>query len=102
MLDELMDRVAGRFSRVEPRRRARAFVLGLLAGLSRKNCRTIAGHAGDAAPGGMQHFLARARWDADAIRDDLRGYVIEHLGDPRAVLVVDLCRPRNYAEACAA
>jgi SRSO17 transposase len=89
MLDELMDRVAGRFSRVEPRRRARAFVLGLLAGLSRKNCRTIAGHAGDAAPGGMQHFLARARWDADAIRDDLRGYVIEHLGDPRAVLVVD-------------
>ena len=40
-------------------------------------------------PGGMQHVLARARWDADAIRDDLRGYVIEHLGDPRAVLVVD-------------
>jgi SRSO17 transposase len=89
MLDELMDRVAGRFSRVEPRRRARAFVLGLLADLPRKNCWIIAEHAGDAAPGGMQHFLARARWDADAVRDDVRGYVIEHLGDPGAVLVVD-------------
>jgi SRSO17 transposase len=84
-----MDRVAGRFGRVEPRRRARAFVLGLLADLPRKNCWTIAEHAGDPAPGGMQHFLARARWDADAVRDDLRGYVIEHLGDPRGVLVVD-------------
>jgi SRSO17 transposase len=87
--DELMDRVAGRFPRVEPRRRARAFVLGLLAGLPRKNCWTIAEHAGDASPGGMQHFLARARWDADAVRDDLRGYVTSYLGDPQAVLVVD-------------
>jgi SRSO17 transposase len=84
-----MDRVAGRFSRVEPRRRARAFVLGLLADLPRKNCWTIAEYAGDASPGGMQHFLARSRWDADAVRDDLRSYVTEHLGDPRAVLVVD-------------
>ena len=37
----------------------------------------------------MQHLLAAARWDADAVRDDLRGYVIEHLGSPDAVLVVD-------------
>jgi SRSO17 transposase len=57
---------------VEPRRRARVFIMGLLAELPRKNCWTIAEHAGDAAPGGMQHFLARARWDADAVRDDLR------------------------------
>jgi len=84
-----MDRVAGCFPRVEPRRRARAFVLGLLADLPRKNCWTIAEHAGDASPGGMQHFLARARWDADAVRDDLRGYVAARLGDPRAVLVAD-------------
>ncbi len=84
-----MDRVAGRFPRVEPRRRARAFVLGLLADLPRKNCWTIAEYAGDASPGGMQHFLARARWDADAVRDDLRGYVAAQLGDRRAVLVVD-------------
>jgi SRSO17 transposase len=101
-LDELMGRVAGRFCRVEPRRRARAFVLGLLSELRRKNCWTIAEQAGDATPDGMQHLLAGARWDADAVRDDVRGYVVEHLGSPDAVLVVDLCRPRNYAEACAA
>jgi len=73
--------------RVEPRRRARAFVLGLLAELPRKNCWTIAGHAGDASPGGMQHLLARAKWAAGGVRVDVRGYVIEHLGDPGAVLV---------------
>jgi SRSO17 transposase len=89
LFEDLMARVAGRFARVEPRRRARALVLGLLADLPRKNCWTIAEHAGDATPDGMQHLLARARWDADAVRDDLRGYVIEHLADPAAVLVVD-------------
>jgi SRSO17 transposase len=84
-----MTRVGARFRRVEPRRRARALVVGLLAGLPRKNCWTIAEHAGDATPDGMQHLLARAKWDADGVRDDVRGYVAEHLGDPRAVLVVD-------------
>jgi SRSO17 transposase len=88
-LDELLGRVAGRFPRVEPRRRARAFVLGLLAELPRKNCWTIAEHAGDASPDGMQHLLARAVWDHDGVRDDVRAYVVEHLGDPQAVLVVD-------------
>jgi SRSO17 transposase len=84
-----MGRIAGRFARVEPRRRARAFVLGLLSGLRRKNCWTIAELAGDLSPDGMHHLLAGARWDADAIRDDLRGYVVEHLGSADAVLVVD-------------
>ncbi len=84
-----MGRIAGRFGRVEPRRRARAFVLGLLSGLRRKNCWTIAEHAGDATPDGMQHLLAGARWDSGAVRDDLRDYVVEYLGDPGAVLVVD-------------
>ena len=51
------------------------------------NCRAVAGHAGDFSPDGMQHLLARARWDADGVRDDVRGYVLEHLGDPGAVLV---------------
>ena len=50
----------------------------------------------------MQHLLAGARWDADAVRDDVRGYIVEHLGSADAVLVVDLCRSWNYAEACAA
>jgi SRSO17 transposase len=84
-----MGRIAGRFARVEPRRRARALVLGLLSGLRRKNCWTIAELSGDATPDGMHHLLAAARWDADAVRDDLRGYVIEHLGSADAVLVVD-------------
>jgi SRSO17 transposase len=84
-----MERIAGRFARVEPRRRARAFVLGLLSGLRRKNCWTIAEQAGDATPDGMQHLLAAARWDADAVRDDVRAYVVEHLGSADAVLVVD-------------
>jgi SRSO17 transposase len=71
-LEELLGRVAGRFGRVEPRRHARAFVLGLLADLPRKNCWTIAEHAGHPSPDGMQHLLARAVWDQDAVRDDLR------------------------------
>ena len=84
-----MARVGSRFGRVEPRRRARAFALGLLAGLPRVNCWTVAEHAGASSPDGMQHLLARAKWDADGVRDDVRGYVLEHLGDPGAVLVVD-------------
>jgi SRSO17 transposase len=88
-LDELLGRVAGRFGRVEPRRRARAFVLGLLADLPRKNCWTIAEHAGDATPDGMQHLLAGAVWDHDGVRDDVRDHLVDHLGDPGAVLVVD-------------
>jgi SRSO17 transposase len=88
-VDGLLDRVAGRFRRVETRRRARAFVLALLADLPRKNCWSIAEHAGDASPDGMQHLLSRASWDTDGMRDDLRDYVIDHLADPNAVLVGD-------------
>jgi SRSO17 transposase len=84
-----MGRVAHRFARVEPRRQAVAFVLGLLSELPRKNCWTIAEYAGDASPDGMQHLLNRAVWDAEAVRDDLRDYVVAHLADPDAVLVVD-------------
>jgi SRSO17 transposase len=89
LFDEVMGRVAGRFARVELRRRARAFVGGLLSDLPRKNCWTIAEHAGDPNPDGMQHLLARAVWNHDAVRDDVRTLVVEHLGDSEAVLVVD-------------
>jgi SRSO17 transposase len=85
----LMGRIAGRFKRVEPRRRVRRLVLGLLSDLPRKNCWTIAEWAGETTPDGMQHLLGRAKWDADAVRDDVRGYVVEHLHDDQAVLVVD-------------
>jgi SRSO17 transposase len=82
----LMSRIAGRFARVEPRRRVRQLVLGLLSDLPRKN---IAEWAGGRTPDGMQHLLCRASWDADAVRDDVREYVVEHLHDEAAVLVVD-------------
>jgi SRSO17 transposase len=89
LFNEVMGRVARRFPRVEPRRHARALVLGLLADLPRKNCWTIAEHAGQATPDGLQHLLSGAVWDHDAVRDDVRALLVEHLGDPGAVLVVD-------------
>ncbi len=58
-------------------------------GPAAKNCWTLAEHVGDANPYGLQHLLSRARWDAAAVRDDIRGFVVEHLHDTAAVLVVD-------------
>jgi SRSO17 transposase len=87
--DELMLRIGARFARVEPRRRARSFLAGLLAGLPRANCWTIAEHAGEATPRGMQRLLASAVIDDGGLRDDLRDYVVENLGDAGAVLIVD-------------
>jgi len=81
--------MAGRFGRVETRRRVRGFVFGLLADLPRKNCWTIAEHAGDTTPHGMQHLLARARWDTDGVRNDLRDYVIGAFGETDGILIVD-------------
>lgn len=88
-LDELMGRIAPRFGRVEPRRRARAYLLGLLAPIAGKNSWTIAEAAGDHTPDGMQRLLNEAVWDADAVRDDLRDYVTDHLGQPDGVLIAD-------------
>lgn len=88
-LEELFGRVAGRFFRAEPRRRARAYVRGLLAPLADKNGWTLAEIAGDTTPDGMQRLLNAAAWDADGVRDEVRAYAVEHLGDPGGVLVVD-------------
>jgi SRSO17 transposase len=88
-LDALHARVAWRLGRPEPRRRALAYLQGLLGQVDRKNSWQLAEHAGELTPDGMQRLLNRAGWDADAVRDELRRYVVEHLGDPQAVLVVD-------------
>jgi len=88
-LDEVHARIAARFARSEPRERVAAYVRGLLAPVERKNSWTLAERAGEANPDGMQRLLATADWDADAVRDDVRDYVVEQLGDPGAVLVVD-------------
>lgn len=87
--DELMNRIAGRFGRVEPRRTARAYLSGLLSDTERKNCWWLAEHAGHAGPEAMQRLLRTTRWQADEIRDDVRDYVIEQLGHPDGVLIVD-------------
>ncbi|MCX4098589.1 IS701 family transposase [Nocardia sp. alder85J] len=88
-LDDLFARVAGRFYRAEPRLRARAYVRGLLAPLAGKNGWTLAEAAGDVTPDGMQRLLNKAAWDVDGVRDDVRAYAVEHLGDRDGVLVVD-------------
>jgi SRSO17 transposase len=88
-LDALHARIAPRFRRAEPRLRALGYLRGLLSPVERKNGWQIAEAAGEATPDGMQRLLAAADWDADAVRDDLRTYVVEQLGDPAAVLVVD-------------
>src|SRR3954468_6916422 len=81
--------VGRRFARAEPRRRALAYVRGLLSPVECKNGWQLAELAGEPTPDGMQHLLARADWDADQVRDDLRAYVVEQLGEEHAVLVVD-------------
>lgn len=88
-LAEVHARIAPRFARSEPRERVLAYLQGLLAPLERKNSWTLAERAGETIPDGMQRLLAYADWDADAVRDDIRDYVVEHLGDPGGVLVVD-------------
>jgi SRSO17 transposase len=87
--DSAFARIAGRFGRVEPRRQARAFLLGLLSDVDTRTCWQLAEQSGDATPHRMQRLLGEAVWDADAVRDDVRGYVIDQLGDPGAVLIID-------------
>ena len=81
--------IAGRFRRPEPRRRALVYLKGLLSPVERKNGWQLAEQAGDATPYGVQRLLSGYVWDADLVRDDLKQYVVEHLGDGDAVLVVD-------------
>jgi SRSO17 transposase len=88
-LQQLADRLAPHFARSEPRRRALAYLRGLLAPIERKNGWQLAEAAGDRTPDGVQEFLSRVLWDAEAVRDDLRAYVVAHLGEPQAVLVLD-------------
>ena len=85
----MIDRIAPRFARYEPLRHAAEMMAGMVSGLDRKNCWTIAEHRGEATPEGLQHLLSRAKWDAEAVRDDLRDYVIDAFGDANAILVLD-------------
>jgi len=85
----LHGRIAPRFVRPEPRRRVLAYLRGILSATERKNGWQLAEHAREARPYGMQRLLSQAHWDADQVRDDLRDYVLEYLGEPEATLVLD-------------
>ena len=88
-LSDLHKRIAPRFYRAEVRRRIKRYLTDLLGQVDRKNCWQLAEQAGEATPDGMQRLLSTAQWDADEVRDDLRNYVVEHIGDETAVLVID-------------
>jgi SRSO17 transposase len=88
-LDDLERRLRPYFERSEPRQRAMAYLRGLLSSAERKNSWQLAEVSGDATPYGFQHLLRRALWDPEAVRDALRHYIVQHLGDPEAVLVLD-------------
>jgi len=88
-LKQLAERIGRHFARSEPRRRVADYLRGLISLIERKNGWQLAEEAGEETPYGVQHLLGRAEWDAGEVRDDLRSYVIEHLGDEQAVLVVD-------------
>ena len=88
-LEKVLERIGPRFARSEPRVRAGVYLRGLLSAAERKNGWTLAERAGDATPDAMQCLLNHADWDADTVREDLRGNVVEHLGDDAVVLVVD-------------
>jgi SRSO17 transposase len=88
-LTEVERRIAPHFVRREGRWRAGAYLRGLLSPVERKNGWQLAEVNGEDTPDGVQHLLGRAKWDAEAVRDDLRAYLIEHLGAPQGVLVID-------------
>jgi SRSO17 transposase len=88
-VEDAAARLRPRFRRPEAWDHARDYLRGLLAAVERKNGWQLAEQAGYRHPRGIQRVLDRYAWDADAVRDDLRRYVVAALGDPRAVLVVD-------------
>src|SRR5215510_4049211 len=88
-LTEVEGRIEPRFARWEARRRIGAYLRGLLSPVERKNGWQLAEVNGDDTPYGVQHLLGRAIWDAEAVRDDLRDYVMEYLGTPEGVIVID-------------
>src|SRR5215468_3128040 len=89
VLDEVHERIGPRFRRAEARNRVRRFLSGLLASVERKNGWQLAEALGERGPHGVQRLLSEADWDVEAVRDDLRAYVLERLGEEAGILVVD-------------
>lgn len=89
VLDAVRRRIGGRFRRREVRDRVMAYLAGLLGAVERKNGWQLAEQLGEHGPRGVQRVLSGSQWDADAVRDDLRSYVVEHLGTADGVLIID-------------
>jgi SRSO17 transposase len=88
-LADVARRLAPYFARSQSRDRVLAYLRGLLSEAERKNSWQVAEVCGEPTPYGFQYLLSRADWDADAVRDELRTYSMQHLGDPGGVLVLD-------------
>src|SRR5260370_10043820 len=88
-LHALLSHLGRHFARSEARTHLRAYLSGLLSPIERKTGWQLAEQAGDTTPYALQHLLGRAKWEADAVRDDLQAYVRAHLADPAGVLVID-------------
>lgn len=88
-LVEVGELIGARFARSEPRANAVEYVRGLLSEEERKNSWTLSERAGHRVPDRMQRLLSTTDWDPDGLRDDLRAYAVETIGDPDGVLVVD-------------
>ena len=89
-LGELHERIGHRFARSEARERVRRYLFGLLGQVERKNGWRLAEAVGERDPQGVQRLLNSAKWDVDEVRDDLREYVVEHLGvEGTGILIVD-------------
>ena len=89
-LEEIRELIGPRFSRSEPWENTVDYLRGLLSGAERnKNSWTLSEQAGQAVPDRMQRLLSTTDWDPDAVRDDLRSYVVTHLGAAEGVLIVD-------------
>src|SRR5436309_817356 len=82
-------RIGPHFQRAEVRARARRFLEGLLGRVERKNGWQLAEELGECGPQGVQRLLNAADWDEEAVRDELRGYVMEYLEEEHGVLVID-------------
>ena len=89
VLAELIGRIGAYFRRAEVRRRAGGYLQGLLSSVERKNGWQMAEELGEANAHGVQRLLEEADWDEEAVRDELRAYVSEHLGAAGGILAVD-------------
>ncbi len=88
-LEALKGHLAPALGRAETRRAGGAFIEGLLSPAERKTGWMLAEQAGLERPYRIQSLLGRSSWSADALRDRVRDYVAQALGDEAGVVVID-------------